>query len=69
VKDEQKMAHPEQDHGVNDPAAFGSPEPARLQLPARAGSNIINAAIHKAIQIKKFLASATSVFITHPLNV
>jgi hypothetical protein len=39
------------------------------QLPASAGSNTISAATHRAIQIRKFLASASSVvFMVRPLE-
>jgi hypothetical protein len=39
------------------------------QFPASAGSNTISAATHRAIQIRKFLASASSVvFMVHLLE-
>ena len=42
---------------------------AASQLPASAGSSTISAAAHKAIQIRKFFASANSVeFMVRPLE-
>jgi hypothetical protein len=47
---------------------YRSGKQSAAQLPASAGRRTTSAAIHKAIQIRKFLASATSVaFMAHPL--